>query len=135
MTPPQEDLRAVDQVRASLVAAGYYEALTFSWVSDALREDFKPAEAKGLLRADESVRKDNAHLRPSIIPGLLEAVRRNENVGNLGARFFEVGSTFWVIRRGTWTSGGGWRWSGRPITARCAGRSRRCWNLSTRPGG
>lgn len=100
VTPPQEDLRAVDQVRASLVAAGYYEALTFSWVSDALREDFKPAEAKGLLRADESVRKDNAHLRPSIIPGLLEAVRRNESVGNVGARLFEVGSTFWVDQKG-----------------------------------
>ena len=39
VTPPQEDLRAVEQVRASLVAAGYFEALTFSWVSDALRDD------------------------------------------------------------------------------------------------
>jgi phenylalanyl-tRNA synthetase beta chain len=100
VTPPQEDLKAIDQVRSTLVAAGYYEALTFSWVGDALRDDFKPAEAKGLLRADESVRKDNAHLRPSIIPGLLEAVRRNESVGNLGARLFEVGSTFWVDQKG-----------------------------------
>jgi phenylalanyl-tRNA synthetase beta chain len=31
-----------------------------------------------------------------MIPGLLEAVRRNETVGNGGARLFEVGSTFWV---------------------------------------
>ena len=51
--------------RQAMVSAGYFEALTFSWVSDALRDDFKPAEAKGLLRADESVRKDNASLRPS----------------------------------------------------------------------
>jgi phenylalanyl-tRNA synthetase beta chain len=96
LTPPQEDLRAIEQVRSSLVAAGYFEALTFSWVSDPLKDDFKPAEAKGLLRADESVRKDNAHLRPSMLPGLLAAVRRNETVGNPRAKLFEIGSTFWV---------------------------------------
>ncbi|MDB5319333.1 MAG: pheT [Phycisphaerales bacterium] len=100
LTPPQEDLRAVDQIRAALVAAGYFEALTFSWVTDALRDDFKPAEAKGLLRAEESVRKDNAHLRPSMLPGLLEAVRRNETVGNPRAKLFEIGSTFWVNAAG-----------------------------------
>ena len=100
VTPPQEDLRAADQVRQALVAAGYYEALTFSWVTDALRDDFAPAEAKGLLRADELVRKDNAHLRPSLLPGLLEAVRRNETVGNPRAKLFEIGSTFWVDAAG-----------------------------------
>src|SRR5258706_6011799 len=96
LTPPQADLRAIDQIRAALVAAGYFEALTFSWVSDELRDDFKPAEAKGLLRADASVRPDNAHLRRSMIRGLLEAVRRNETVGNARAKLFEIGSTFWV---------------------------------------
>jgi phenylalanyl-tRNA synthetase beta chain len=96
LTPPQEDLRAIEAIRLSLVAGGYFEALTFSWVSDSLRDDFVPAEAKGLLRADATVRKDNAHLRPSMIPGLLEAVRRNESVGNPGAMLFEIGSTFWV---------------------------------------
>jgi phenylalanyl-tRNA synthetase beta chain len=100
VTPPQEDLRAIDQVRQAMVAAGYHEALTFSWVDDDLRDDFKPAEAKGLLRAEESVRKDDAWLRPSTLPGLLEAVRRNETVGNPRPRLFEIGSTFWVDERG-----------------------------------
>jgi phenylalanyl-tRNA synthetase beta chain len=100
VTPPQEDLRAIDGIREALVAAGYFEALTFSWVSDGLREDFRPAEAAGLLRADESVRRDNASLRPSLLPGLLEAVRRNETVGNARARLFEIGSTFWIDAKG-----------------------------------
>jgi phenylalanyl-tRNA synthetase beta chain len=100
LTPPQEDLKAIEAIRGALVAAGYYEALTFSWVSDALRDDFRPPEARGLLRADVSVRKDNAHLRPSMIPGLLEAVRRNETVGNPRARLFEIGSTFWIDDKG-----------------------------------
>jgi phenylalanyl-tRNA synthetase beta chain len=41
------------------------------------------------------VRKADAALRPSILPGLLESVRRNETVGTSGAKLFEIGSTFW----------------------------------------
>ena len=100
VTPPQEELITLDQIRATLVAAGYFEALTFSWVSDALKDDFVPENAKGLLRADQSVRADNAHLRPSVLPGLLEAVRRNESVGNARAKLFEIGSVFWIGERG-----------------------------------
>lgn len=100
VTPPQQDLAAIEQVRGALVACGYFEALTFSWVSDSLRDDLRPAQANDLLRAGESVRKDNAHLRPSMIPGLLEAVRRNETVGNGTVKLFEMGSTFWVGETG-----------------------------------
>jgi phenylalanyl-tRNA synthetase beta chain len=42
------------------------------------------------------VRKADARLRPSIIPGLLEAVRRNEANGTAGAKLFETGATFGV---------------------------------------
>ena len=100
LTPPQLDLKAIDRIRSSLVAAGYYEALTFSWVTDNLKDDFKPENAIGLLRADDSVRKDNAHLRPSMLPGLLEALRRNETVGNTGVKLFEIGSVFFIRERG-----------------------------------
>jgi phenylalanyl-tRNA synthetase beta chain len=31
-----------------------------------------------------------------MLPGLLEAVRRNETVGTPGVKFFEIGSTFWT---------------------------------------
>jgi phenylalanyl-tRNA synthetase beta chain len=100
LNPPQADLKAIELIRASLVASGHYEALTFSWVTDKLRDDFRPPEAAGLLRADESVRKDDAHLRPSMLGGLLEAVRYNQTVGNARARLFEIGSTFWTTADG-----------------------------------
>src|SRR5256885_1084869 len=48
-----------------------------------------------LPRASAAVRKDNASLRPSILPNLLEAVRYNERNGTYGARLFEIASTFW----------------------------------------
>lgn len=92
---PDPDARSMDTIRSTLVAAGYYEAVTFSFVSDQLAGDFLPAEAQSLARADAAVRKADARLRPSLLPGLLEAVRRNETAGTTGARLFETGSTFW----------------------------------------
>ncbi len=92
--------RATEVVRSTLTAAGYFEALTFSFVTDALAEAFVPPGATGLPRADARVRAADARLRPSMLPGLLEAVRRNESVGNAGVRLFEVGSTFWLDAAG-----------------------------------
>jgi phenylalanyl-tRNA synthetase beta chain len=100
LAPPNPEAVTMEEIRSSLVAAGYFEALTFSFVSDPLRDDFVPPEAKALLRADPTVRKADAHLRPSILPGLLEAVRRNETAGVTGARLFETGSTFWMNANG-----------------------------------
>jgi len=100
LTPPEPSLRVIEEIREVLIAGGYYEAITFSFVSDALAGDFVPAEASGLPRADSTVRKADAHLRPSILPGLLEAVRRNESVGTPGAKLFEIGSTFCLDREG-----------------------------------
>lgn len=96
LQPADPAAKAVAALRDILVAAGYFEAVTFSFVSDLLAEDFKPTDAAALARADAAVRKADANLRPSILPGLLEAVARNENNGNLGAKLFEVGSTFWI---------------------------------------
>jgi phenylalanyl-tRNA synthetase beta chain len=98
VTPPEPSAKALDIVRSTLVAGGYFEAVTFGFISDALAADFLPPEARRdapLPRADAAVRKADAALRPSILPGLLEAVRRNEAAGTSGAKLFEIGSTFW----------------------------------------
>lgn len=99
LTPPEPAARSMETIRSTLVAGGYFEAVTFSFVSDALADDFAPRRDDGksveLLRADERVRKADARLRPSILPGLLEAVRRNETAGTSDAKLFEIGSTFW----------------------------------------
>jgi phenylalanyl-tRNA synthetase beta chain len=100
LTPPEPAGQTIGLIRSTLVAAGYYEAVTFSWLSDLLAGDFVPPGAKGLPRADLSVRKADAHLRPSLLPGLLEAVRRNETVGTNAAALFEIGSTFWTDAAG-----------------------------------
>lgn len=100
LTPPAPWQRSMELIRERLVAAGYFEAVTFSFVSDALAGDFLPAEAQSLPRADAAVRKSDARLRPSLLPGLLEAVRHNETNGTPEAKLFETGATFWNTAAG-----------------------------------
>jgi phenylalanyl-tRNA synthetase beta chain len=88
----------METIRLTLIGGGYFEAITFSFVSDLLANDFIPSGAHGekpLLRAEHTVRKADAHLRPNILPGLLESVRHNETAGGIEPRLFEIGSTFW----------------------------------------
>jgi len=94
LTPPHPAAAAIETIRSVLVSGGYFESVTFGWVSDLLARDFVPSQAIGLPRADTNVRKADASLRPSIVPGLLESIRRNENVGTTDAKLFEIGSTF-----------------------------------------
>ncbi len=94
LTPPDPAADAIETMRSVLVSGGYFEAVTFGWVSDSLAPDFTPPEAIGLPRAQAVTRKADASLRPSILPGLLESLRRNENFGTTDARLFEIGSTF-----------------------------------------
>ena len=93
LTPPEPETRTLDNIRMVLVGAGYFEAITVTFVSDLLREDFVPAGVS-LPRADPMTRKADAHLRPSLLPGLLESVRHNEMAGTAGAKLFEIGATF-----------------------------------------
>lgn len=92
--PADERQKAIDVIRDALAGGGYFEAITFSFVSDNLREAFLPARAT-LRRVDPLTRKADAHLRPSVLPGLLESLRHNENVGNGAVRLFEIGSVFY----------------------------------------
>lgn len=100
VSPPQPHRVAEGKIRAALVSAGYFEAVTFSFATDGLAERFAPAGAR-LCQADPGTRKADGKLRPSILPGLIEAVRRNESVGVANARLFELGSTFWHAADGS----------------------------------
>lgn len=100
LTPPDLAARSVEIVNEVLVGSGYFEAITFSFVTDALATDFMPEGAVSLPRADHGTRKADAQLRPSLVPGLLEAVRRNEASGNGAVKLYESGSTFHVDTAG-----------------------------------
>jgi len=90
LAPPDRTAVTLENICNVMVGGGYFEAVTFSFISDSLRNDFGAAP----FRADASVRKADAALRPSLIPGLLQAVRFNETSGNTAPCLFEIGSTF-----------------------------------------
>ena len=96
VVPPSPEREAANLVRRTLAAAGWFEAITFSFVADKVADDFLPPGASGLQRVTSAVRRADAGLRPSVLPGLLESLRRNEAVGVEGARLFETGSAFWL---------------------------------------
>jgi phenylalanyl-tRNA synthetase beta chain len=92
VAPRDTAVATTDEIRRLLAGAGFYEAVTVTFISDLLRDAFTPSG--GLARADASVRKADAHLRPSLLPGLLECLARNEFVGVRDPRLFEIGATF-----------------------------------------
>lgn len=89
---PMESKTASDHAREILVGGGFVEALTGSMHD----------EYRARLGGDEPVRLLNplgvemAYLRTSLIPELLDVIRRNQNHGNPDLRMFEIGHVFRV---------------------------------------
>lgn len=94
LTPPEPWARPMQLIGDVLVGSGYFEAITFSFVSDQLAGDFLSGSASAQPRAEPATRKADARLRPSLLPGLIESLRHNESVGNGAVRLYEIGSTF-----------------------------------------
>src|SRR5215469_9928057 len=76
LTPAQ---RRAELVRRTLVARGLVEAVTFSFISTREAELF--GGAKPQLRLVNPISADLDAMRPSLLPGLVAAVRRNADRG------------------------------------------------------
>ncbi len=79
------------EVISTLRAAGFSEAITFSFI------DAEEAVLFGVdnpLRVDANVRKTNNALRPSLLPSLLKACKNNQALGNDDLGFFELAAVF-----------------------------------------
>jgi phenylalanyl-tRNA synthetase beta chain len=73
-----------------LTAAGFFEAVTLSFVDDERFEAFRPWGETIPLRVEHSTRRRENILRQSLVPSLLYCRRDNENHGNFDARLFEI---------------------------------------------
>jgi len=82
--------RVRDRVRNVLVAGGYFEAITLSFVDDESFSIFQPWGERQPLRVEHSSRKRENILRQSLVPSLLACRRDNERHGNFDARLFEL---------------------------------------------
>ncbi|MBN1554530.1 MAG: phenylalanine--tRNA ligase subunit beta [Phycisphaerae bacterium] len=75
----------------TLAAAGYSEAVTFSFID---AEEAKLFGWDEPVCVDHRVRRTNNALRPTLLPSLLKAVKTNQDVGNTDVSLFELAAVF-----------------------------------------
>ena len=78
------------RVRRAIAARGLYEAVTWSFVSPAQAAPF----GGGTWTLENPISSDLAVMRPSLLPGLLSAAKRNLDRGQSGVRLFELGQRY-----------------------------------------
>jgi phenylalanyl-tRNA synthetase beta chain len=84
--------RRAELVRRSLATRGLVEAVTFSFISSRSAELF--GGAKPQLRLVNPISADLDAMRPSALPGLVEAARRNADRGFPDVALFELGPAY-----------------------------------------
>ena len=89
-TPEQARER---KVRRAAAARGLSEAVTWSFLPTAQADHFADGNG-GLWVLDNPISEDMKAMRPSLIPGLLAAAKRNADRGGASVRLFEVGRRY-----------------------------------------
>lgn len=92
MRPAPEDRRGVASIKARLVARGWQEIITYSFIDPAdaalFSGDAPPITLLNPIATPLSV------MRASLLPGLVQTLRHNLNHGQERLRLFEVGRCF-----------------------------------------
>jgi phenylalanyl-tRNA synthetase beta chain len=89
LTPTQ---RAAREARSLALAAGFHEAVTRPFVGADALVGVVPSD--GRVSLANPLAKDAAAMRPSLVEGLLQAVRRNHGQGRPGTALVEFGRLF-----------------------------------------
>ena len=84
--------RRTELVRRTLAARGLTEAVTYSFISAGAAERFGGGQPA--LRLVNPISADLDQMRPSVLPNLLEAARRNADRGLADVALFEVGPLY-----------------------------------------
>lgn len=91
--PPAAALTRERRLRQALIASGFSEAMTFAFIEAAAARPFCPPGAEPALLANPLSEK-YAVLRPSLLPGLVDACAHNRRRAQRDIRLFEIGSRF-----------------------------------------
>jgi len=86
--------RAVAVARGTLVRLGYNEAVTNSFLADAIVATFSPWGSEETIRVSNPLRAEEAALRQSLVPSLLEVKRTNQDRGVPQVRLFEINRVY-----------------------------------------
>ncbi len=97
--PVQPTVAAGQKLGRVLVAYGYHEAITFSFLQPKFGLAFVPEGQQPVSVRDTQGGTASPMLRPSVLPSLLACRKSNQDVGNTGVRLFECGTT-WTRQAG-----------------------------------
>ena len=89
LTPRQQRERSARRTIASL---GYNECVTYSFIDEATAQIF--GGGTDATRLENPISSEMSHLRPALLPGLLQAAARNQARGASEMALFEVGTAF-----------------------------------------
>ena len=89
LTPMQMRERSA---RRTLAALGYNECVTYSFIDAGAATAF--GGGQDAVKLDNPISSEMTHLRPDLLPGLLQAAARNQARGNMDLALFEVGPVF-----------------------------------------
>ncbi len=78
--------------RRTCAALGYNECVTYSFIDRASAALFGGGTDETML--ENPISSDMSHMRPALLPGLLQAAARNQARGNADMALFEVGPAF-----------------------------------------
>ncbi|MFV2053912.1 phenylalanine--tRNA ligase subunit beta [Aliiroseovarius sp. YM-037] len=78
--------------RRTMAALGYNECVTYSFVDKAGAKQFGGGDDATMLA--NPISSEMSHMRPSLLPGLLQAAARNQARGYMDLALFEVGPVF-----------------------------------------
>lgn len=89
LTPMQKREAAA---RRTCAALGYNECVTYSFIDQASAALFGGGDAATAL--ENPISSEMSHMRPALLPGLLQAAARNQARGFMDLALFEVGPAF-----------------------------------------
>ncbi|WP_372572723.1 phenylalanine--tRNA ligase subunit beta [Ruegeria jejuensis] len=89
MTPKQ---RREAMARRTCASLGYNECVTYTFIDQASAALFGGGDEKTML--ENPISSEMSHMRPALLPGLLQAAARNQARGFSDLALFEVGPTF-----------------------------------------
>ena len=122
--PPPPDRRTIRDrlARRILTASGLSEAVTFGIIEAGAAQPFLSDAPSELVSLENPLSAKFDSLRPSLLPGLLDALSHNRRHGRRDVALFEIGTTF---RRSSGESQGvALAWTGRAGTEHWEGGAR-----------
>ncbi len=89
LTPLQLRERAARRMLAGL---GYHECVTYSFIDAAAAQMF--GGGNEAVRLENPISSEMTHMRPDLLPGLMQAAARNQARGSADLALFEIGPAF-----------------------------------------